>query len=148
MQLYSPKSTLEFIVKSTVLSVALTEVKLAPSGLYQVSVGIGTASDLQVNVTVCPIQDIGEEEVRPCMTAGSVNYHRKNMLLLSHRQTILTTYEWFGLCPEYQFIFYLFIYFNMQIRHSSGDINSPPIQYSERKEIGTKKELLTNSEVV
>lgn len=82
------------------------------------------------------------------MTAGSVNYHRKNMLLLSHRQTILTTYEWFGLCPEYQFIFYLFIYFNMQIRHSSGDINSPPIQYNERKEMGTKKELLTNSEVV
>ena len=77
VQLYSPKSTLEFIVKFTVLSVALTELKLVPSGLYQVSVGIGTASDLQVNVTVCPIQDIGEEEVRPCMTAGSVNYHRK-----------------------------------------------------------------------
>ena len=82
VQLYSPKSTLEFIVKSTVLSVALTEVKLAPSGLYQVSVGIGTASDLQVNVTVCPIQDIGEEEVRPCMTAGSVNYHQKKYVII------------------------------------------------------------------
>ena len=73
VQLYSPKSTLDFIVKSTLLSVALTELKLVPSGLYQVSVGIGTASDLQVNVTVRPIQDIGVEEVRPCMTAGSVN---------------------------------------------------------------------------
>ena len=51
VQLYSPKSTLDFIVKSTLLSVALTELKLVPSGLYQVSVGIGTASDLQVNVT-------------------------------------------------------------------------------------------------
>ena len=80
MQSYSPKSTLEFIVKRTVLSVALTELKLVPSGLYQVNVGIGTASDLHFNVAVSPIQEIGAEEVRPCMTAGSVNYHRKNML--------------------------------------------------------------------
>ena len=59
------------------LSVALTTLKLVPSGLYQVSVGIGKASDLQVNVAVCPMQDIDVDEVRPCMTAGSVNYQRK-----------------------------------------------------------------------
>ena len=46
------------------------------------SVGIGKASDLQVNVTVCPMQDIDVDEVRPCMTAGSVNYQRKKKKLL------------------------------------------------------------------
>ena len=53
------------------------------------SVGIGKASDLQVNVTVCPMQDIDVDEVRPCMTAGSVNYQRKKKLLLSHHQSFL-----------------------------------------------------------
>ena len=49
------------------------------------SVGIGKASDLQVNVTVCPMQDIDMDEVRPCMTPGSVNYQRKK----SHHQSFL-----------------------------------------------------------
>ena len=61
------------------------------------NVGIGKASDLQVNVTVCPMQDIDVDEVRPCMTAGSVNYQRKKTIIITS-SIILTTYKGFELC--------------------------------------------------
>ena len=54
------------------LSFAVIVCSSFPSGLYQVSVGVGIPSDTHLNVTVLPIQDLVADEVMLSIFAGSV----------------------------------------------------------------------------
>ena len=58
-----------------------------PSGLYQVSVGVGTPSDTHFNVTFWPIQDLAADEVMLSIFAGSVTKILKETNNKSYRKS-------------------------------------------------------------
>jgi len=66
-----------------VFCVAVTLFILLSSGLYQVSVGIGTPSDTHVNVTVWPIQDLEADVVASFIVGGTEKLNKIHYYMAS-----------------------------------------------------------------